>query len=122
MTTPLPPVAAPPLASPGLWDEARLASLLADVGEAGLRDILRLFMADLPELTQQFAAAAAAGDARSARAVLDVLQDSAAAIGLAALCRLVRRLAEDPLAPGGAELLLHETTRIRFVPALKHAS
>lgn len=107
---------------PAVWDGPRLASLLADVGEAGLRDVLRLFMADLPPLQQQFAIAAAAGDAVAARAVLAILHDSAAALGLAALTRLLRHLAQDPLAPDGPDLLRQETARIRFVPSLKHAS
>ena len=116
-----PDTTAPP-APPDVWDAQRLARLIADVGEAGLRDILRLFMADLPPLQQQFAIAAAAGDAVAARAVLAILHDSAAALGLAALTRLLRHLAQDPLAPDGPDLLRQETARIRFVPSLKHAS
>jgi len=116
-----PDTTAPP-APPDVWDAQRLARLIADVGEAGLRDLLRLFMADLPLLQQQFAIATSAGDAVAAKAILAVVQDSAAALGLAALNQLARHLADDPLAPGGAGLLLQETARIRFVPALKHAS
>lgn len=107
---------------PEVWDEQRLASLLADVGEAGLRDILRLFMADMPFLQSQFTQAAAAADAGRARAVLSTVVDSAEALGLPALAALARRMREDPLAPANPGLLAHELARIRFVPSLKHAS
>lgn len=122
MTPTIAPYADAPPGHPEVWEEARLASLLNDVGEAGLRDLLRLFMADMPLLQQQFARATAAGDVTAARTVLAVVQDSAAALGLAALEQLVRCLDADPLAPGGSALLLQETARIRFVPTLKQAS
>ena len=107
---------------PEVWDEQRLASLLADVGEAGLRDVLRLFMADLPFLQAQLSDAVAKGNARAARAVLALALDSAEALGLAALAGCVRSLSADPLAPGNPDLLALEAARIRFVPSLKHAS
>ena len=59
-----------PFVRPDVWDAQRLASLLADVGEAGLRDILRLFLADVPFLQAQLARAIAAGDARAALQVI----------------------------------------------------
>ena len=108
--------------SPEVWDETRLASLLADVGEAGLRDILRLFMADMPFLQSHFVQATAAADADKARAMLSTVVDSAEALGLPALAALARRMREDPLAPANPGLLAHEVARIRFVPSLKHAS
>ena len=107
---------------PEVWDDGRLASLLADVGETGLRDILRLFMADLPFLQSQLDAAIAAGNDAGARSVLAVVQDSAEALGLAALGTLVRGLRKDPLAAANPVLLAQEAARIRFVPTLKHAS
>lgn len=112
----------PASAQPDVWDAQRLASLIADVGEAGLRDILRLFMADMPFLQAQLAAACAAGNESGARAVLAVVQDSAEALGLAALAARVRRQRDDPLAPGNPDILAQEVARIRFVPNLKHAS
>ena len=112
----------PPSASPAVWDPQRLASLLSDVGEAGLRDILRLFLADIPFHQSQLAAAIAAGDAATARAALGVVRDSAEALGLAALAALVRHLCADPLAPASPILLAQEAARIRFVPSLKQAS
>jgi HPt (histidine-containing phosphotransfer) domain-containing protein len=105
-----------------VWDAQRLASLLTDVGEAGLRDILRLFMADLPHLQRQLAAAIAEGRPQSALAVLARVQDSAEALGLAALAALTRSVSADPLAPGIPDLLSEEVARIRFVPSLQHAS
>ncbi|MCA3554072.1 hypothetical protein [Aestuariivirga sp.] len=112
----------PPSAPPEVWDVQRLASLLADVGEAGLRDVLRLFMADLPYLLSQFEAGQAAEDADAADAVLAVVLDSAETLGLAALAARVRGLRAAPLAPDGPRLLASEAARIRFVPSLKHAS
>ena len=112
----------PPSAHPDVWDEQRLASLLADVGEAGLRDILRLFMADFPFLQSRLAAAIATGNEREARSVLGVALDSAEALGLAALAATVRAIRGDPLATGNSDILAQEVARIRFVPSLKHAS
>lgn len=111
-------------ASPCLpvWDAQRLASLLADVGETGLRDILRLFMAELPHLQRQLAAAITEGRPQAALAVLAIVQDSAEALGLSALAALTRSLRGDPLASTIPDLLAEEASRIRFVPSLKHAS
>ena len=111
---------APP--RPEVWDAQRLASLLTDVGEAGLRDILRLFMADLPWLQRQLAEAIADGRPKAAVAVLSLVQDSAEALGLAAMAALTRHLRADPLAPDIPDLLAQEAARIRYVPSLKHAS
>lgn len=122
MTTHPSPEAVAPPARPDVWDAERLASLLADVGEAGLRDILRLFLADLPYLEAQLAAATAAQNEAGALQVLSLLQDSAEALGLAALASLVRELRADPLAPANRNRLAEETARIRFVPSLKQAS
>lgn len=105
-----------------VWDAQRLATLLADVGETGLRDILRLFQADLPYLQAHFAAAVAAHDETGALQVLALLQDSAETLGLAALGSLARELRADPLAPGNRERLVEEASRIRFIPTLKQAS
>lgn len=109
-------------ACPDVWDADRLASLLADVGEAGLRDILRLFLADMPFLQAQLAAAIAAGNETAARAALSQVQDSAEALGLSALARLSRGQRDAPLAAGLHDLLAQEVARIRYVPTLKHAS
>lgn len=105
-----------------VWDAERLASLLADVGEVGLRDILRLFLADLPHLQAQLARATASRNEADAVQVLAMLQDSAEALGLAALADLVRRLRAEPLATGNRDLIAEEAARIRFVPSLKQAS
>ena len=112
----------PPSARPDIWDAERLASLLADVGETGLRDLLRLFMADVPYLQAKYAAAVAAADASAAAAVLALVLDSAEALGLAALAALARELRANPLAGDGGIRLADEAARIRFVPSLKHAS
>ena len=111
-----------PFIRPDVWDAQRLASLLGDVGEAGLRDILRLFLADVPFLQAQLARAIAAGDARAALQVLTMVQDSAEALGLAALASLVRGLRDAPLTDDIPGLVAQEAARIRFVPSLKHAS
>lgn len=105
-----------------VWDQQRLASLLSDVGEAGLRDVLRLLMADMPFLQAQLASAIAAANETAARAVLASVLDSAEALGLAALAARVRELSAAPLAPANPDLLSIEAARIRFVPSLKHAS
>jgi hypothetical protein len=111
-----------PFARPDVWDAQRLASLLADVGEAGLRDILRLFLADIPFLQAQLGSAIAAGNATAALQVLATVQDSAEALGLAALASLVRGFRDAPLTAAIPGLLAQEAARIRFVPTLKHAS
>jgi len=110
------------LPRPEVWDAQRLASLLADVGEVGLRDILRLFMAEMPWLQRQLAEAIAGGRPKAALAILALVQDSAETLGLAAMAALVRSLRSAPLAPGIPELLAQEAARIRYVPSLKHAS
>ncbi|WP_161957282.1 hypothetical protein [Aestuariivirga litoralis] len=112
----------PPSAIPDVWDDQRLASLIADVGETGLRDILRLFMADMPFLHRQFDAAVAGGNAEAALAVLAAVLDSAEALGLCALAAQARAMQADPLARSNPDLLSREAARIRFVPSLKHAS
>ena len=108
--------------SPEVWDAQRLASLLADVGEAGLRDVLRLFLADVPVLLSQLAAAGVSGNPAAALAVLATIQDSAEALGLAALAAVVRGLRDDPLSALGPSLLAQDVARIRYVPTLKQAS
>ena len=105
-----------------VWDQQRLASLLADVGEAGLRDILRLFLADMPVLQSQLAAAISSGNERAALAVLAEVLDSAEALGLTVLGALVRDLRRGPLAPANPGLLAHEVARIRFIPTVSLAS
>ena len=107
---------------PEVWDADRLASLIADVGEAGLRDILRLFLADVPFLHAQLAAAIAAGNETVARAALSQVQDSAEALGLSALASVVRSQRAVPLAASLPDQLALEVARIRYVPSLKHAS
>jgi HPt (histidine-containing phosphotransfer) domain-containing protein len=107
---------------PDVWDAERLASLITDVGESGLRDILRLFLADMPFLHAQLATAIAAGDETAARAALSQVLDSAEALGLSALACVVRSQREAPLAQGHPDQLALEIARIRYVPSLKHAS
>ena len=107
---------------PEVWDADRLASLISDVGEAGLRDILRLFLADVPFLHAQLAAAIAAGNETAARAALSQVQDSAEALGLSALASVVRSQRAVPLAASLPDQLALEVARIRYVPSLKHAS
>lgn len=122
MTTQAPADAEAPSACPEVWDAQRLATLLADVGETGLRDILRLFQADLPYLLSRYAEAVTAGNESAALQVIALLQDSADALGLAALGGLAREIGGDPLAPGNRERLADEAARIRFIPPLKQAS
>ena len=54
--------------------------------------------------------------------VLAIVQDSAEALGLAALASLVRGFHGAPLTAAIPDLLALEAARIRFVPTLKHAS
>lgn len=119
MTAPVPPHA--PDGS-DIWDSRRLASLIADVGEAGLRDILRLFLADIALMQRQLAAAAASGAEDQARSVLDTVRGSATALGLSALESLAQQLCAQPLAPDTAGRLAQEIARVRFIPPLKQAS
>jgi len=109
-------------APPAVWDAKRLTGLIADVGETGLRDILRLFQADLPFLQTQLSAAIAAGNAQAAGAVLATVQDAAANLGLAALASAAGALRDDPLAPASVTRLEQEIARVRCVPHLKQAS
>lgn len=111
-----------PSSRPQVWEAQRLSSLIADVGEAGLRDILRLFMADLEFLQARLVEAIAARNERAAHTVMSAVLDSAEALGLLALSALVRRLRETPLDPSNPVLLAQEAARIRFVPSFKHAS
>ena len=54
--------------------------------------------------------------------MLAIVQDSAEALGLAALASLVRGFHGAPLTAAIPDLLALEAARIRFVPTLKHAS
>lgn len=107
---------------PDVWDAQRLTGLIADVGETGLRDLLRLFQADLPILRTQLASAMTAGHAEAADAVLATIQDAAANLGLAALAGAARTLRGEPLASTGIAQLDQEIARVRYVPPLKQAS
>lgn len=107
---------------PPVWDAERLAELVADVGEAGVRDLLRLFQADMAMLMNQLAKATAAGDQALGRQLLAMAQDAAADLGLAALASLARDLCNSGADAAIPDLLATELARVRFVPPLKRAS
>jgi hypothetical protein len=109
-------------ALPDVWDETRLSELLDDVGDAGLRDLLRLFQADMGFLLEQLARAIEAGDSAAAGRLLGMARDAAEALGLCALSALLRDLRSRPADNSFPGLVARELSRIRFVPSPKRAS
>lgn len=105
-----------------IWDPDRLAGLLSDVGETGVRDLLRLLESDMAFLTRQLEAAIAAGNATSAGRVLLTIHDAAAGLGLSALAASARAPGALPPDPSLPDILRRELARVRFVPSLKRAS
>jgi hypothetical protein len=105
-----------------IWDPDRLAELLADVGETGVRDLLRLLESDMAFLTRQLEGAIASGNAAASAKVLATIHDAAEGLGLSALATCARLLGPEPPGPALPDLLRRELARVRFVPSLKRAS
>lgn len=105
-----------------IWDDRRLAALIDELGETQLRDLVRLFQADLAFLLRQFSAAIAAGNGPAAERVLATIRDAAVNLGLHGLSAAAQGLRGQPPDPAFPAMLAQEAARIRFVPALKRAS
>ena len=105
-----------------IWDPDRLSGLLADVGESGVRDLLRLLESDMAFLTRQLEAAISVGNGTAAARVLDTIHDAAESLGLSALAACARPQHGAPPEPGLPDRLRRELARVRYVPSLKRAS
>ena len=105
-----------------VWDEQRVGELLAAVGEEGLRDLLRLFQADVPALLSDLEKAGAAGDAAAADRALHSAKGAAANLGLISVAALAESLRCVPPEPSVAERLAAEIARVGVLPITKTAA
>ena len=105
-----------------VWDTGRLAGLIAGVGEAGVRDLLRLFEAETSCLVAELRAAISSGNSAACELALASIGDAAASLGLEALMACAAELRGRPPEPVFPDLLMRELARVRFVPTLKRAS
>ena len=104
------------LARVPVWDQNRLRGLLADMGACRLKDLLRLFHADMPELLSEIAHAQAKGDAAAAELSLAAIEAAAANLGLAAIAALSRHHRQRPLEPSVPQRLAQEIARATCLP------
>lgn len=107
---------------PEVWDQRRLRELVDDVGEAGVRDLLRLFQADMAFLMAQLASAIESGNCGAACHLLATARDAAENLGLGGLAALLRDLRSRPADATFPDLLARELSRVRFVPSLNRSS
>jgi len=77
-----------------------------DGGEDVLREILEMFLADVPAQRARIAAAVAAGDALSLRREGHSLKGSCAQVGAEALASIASHWEHDPFEPASAQALL----------------
>jgi len=118
-----PPERVPPqVMTQKVWDEQRVGELLAAVGEEGLRDLLRLFQADVPALLSDLEKAGAAGDAAAADRALHAAKGAAANLGLVSVAALAESLRCVPPEPSVAERLAAEIARVGVLPITKTAA
>jgi HPt (histidine-containing phosphotransfer) domain-containing protein len=99
-----------------VWDEARLNSLRADVGDDGLEDLIRLFHADMPFLMARLNAAIAARDAETVDRALAALRGAASHLGLKSLAALTVQLRGTALDLSIHDRLIAELARARDIP------
>ncbi len=107
---------------PEVWDTRRLSELLDDVGDTGIRNLLRLFEADMAFLLGQLSKAIDTGNIPAARRVLSTVRDAAENLGLGALAAQARLLGSRPPDQSFPDLLAREIARVRFVPPIKRVS
>jgi len=105
-----------------VWDAGRLDELLAAVGEEGLRDLLRLFQADVPLLLSDLGRAVTARDQRGVDAALHALKGAAANLGLASVAALAQSLRQAAIDQTIPERIAAEISRIGVLPDLKKAA
>ncbi|MFN4142989.1 ATP-binding protein [Aestuariivirga sp.] len=109
-------------AVPEVWDEERLTELVYAVGEDGLKDLLRLFRADVPILLEQLNQAVCRRDAEAIDQALHALKGAAANLGLsgvASLAQALRHAEIDSSVPGR---LAAEIARIDVIPQFRKAA
>ena len=116
------PAAAPAARRAEPWDAQRLEELFAAVGEDGLRDLLRLFLADVPALLSQLARAVDADDADGVDQALHTIKGAAANLGLASLAALSESLRRAEIDHTVTERLAAEIARIGALPDIKKAA
>lgn len=110
------------LARVPVWDGPRLAGLYNELGESGLKDLLRLFHADMPFLIGEISSAIAAADAATAEHGLAAIHGAASNLGLAALSAFAMSFRQRPLEAAIPARLTQELARARFVPPHKTAA
>lgn len=105
-----------------VWNEERLNELLAAVGEDGMRDLLRLFHADVPPALADLSRAVAARDAAAVDRTLHALKGAAANLGLAAVAALAESLRRAEIDRSMPDRLAAEIGRAGIIPDIKKAA
>ena len=105
-----------------IWDGERLDELLSAVGEEGLRDLLRLFQADVPTLLSELSRAVAACDAAAVDGALHGLKGAAANLGLASIASLAENLRQAGVDRAIPERVAAEIARVGALPEIKKAA
>lgn len=105
-----------------IWDALRLSALIAELGEGGVKDLLRLFQADMPLMIQEIASAVQAQNVHAAEHGLTAIQSAASNLGLAAVAGLAQSLRQRPLDANDCHRLAQEIARVRYVPSLQTAA
>ncbi|WP_421694334.1 Hpt domain-containing protein [Aestuariivirga sp.] len=110
------------LARVPVWDQHRLKGLLSDVGTSGVKDLLRLFQADMPHLISEISCALTNGDAGAAEIGLAAIEGAAANLGLAAVAAVAGHFRQRPLDPSIPQRLAQEIARATCIPPTKTTS
>jgi HPt (histidine-containing phosphotransfer) domain-containing protein len=101
---------------PAAWEELR--GMLGEEDEAGLRELIDLFLEDAPRLVSAVVVAQRNGDGPGMIGAVHSLRSPAASLGaehLAALCRTIEETLRSPAAPWpqeGIDELLLESGRV----------
>jgi HPt (histidine-containing phosphotransfer) domain-containing protein len=105
-----------------VWDEERLGELFAAVGAEGLRDLLRLFHADVPAAMAELSRAIDARDAGTLDSTLHALEGAAANLGLASVAALADSLRQAGIERSIPDRLAAEIARAGIIPDIKKAA
>lgn len=105
-----------------IWDGERLDELLSAVGEEGLRDLLRLFQADVPSLLSELSRAVTACDTVAVDRALHGLKGAAANLGLTSIASLAENLRHAGVDHAIPERVAAEIARVRALPEIKKAA
>ena len=96
------------------WDGERIDELVLAVGEDGLRELIDMFVAEMPLLLRQVMAAAESHDAGQMDHALHAMKGAAANLGLTSIAMLAQTLRQEPAEATTHDRLAAELSRIDF--------